>query len=77
MYYLFSCAIKVVSLCSPAYYIDLICKRARYYLADLFDTLLPSAALSVAGTSAASSAGTPSASDVQIHENLRDTMFYI
>jgi eukaryotic translation initiation factor 2C len=77
MCYLFGRATKAVSLCPPAYYADLACERARCYLADLFDTPSPSAAPSVAGASAASGAGTPNASDVQIHEKLRHTMFYI
>ncbi|EDN03752.1 predicted protein [Histoplasma mississippiense (nom. inval.)] len=77
MCYLFGRATKAVSLCPPAYYADLACERARCYLASLFDTPSPSAALSVTETSAAEGALQPSADDVQIHLKLKDTMFYI
>ncbi|KAG9192783.1 hypothetical protein G6011_11517 [Alternaria panax] len=78
MCYLFGRATKAVSLCPPAYYADLACERARCYLANLFDTPTPSASPSVAGTSVAGGGGQdPSASDVQIHPKIRDTMFYI
>lgn len=78
MCYLFGRATKAVSLCPPAYYADLACERARCYLANLFDTPTQSAAPSVAGTSAAGAASLdPSASDVQIHPKIKDSMFYI
>lgn len=77
MCYLFGRATKAVSLCPPAYYADLACERARCYLASLFDTPSPSAAPSVTGTSAAGGTGPPSPDDVEIHQKLRDTMFYI
>jgi len=77
MCYLFGRATKAVSLCPPAYYADLACERARCYLASLFDTPSQSAAPSVSGISEAGGAGQPSADDVQIHPNLKDTMFYI
>lgn len=73
MCYLFGRATKAVSLCPPAYYADLACERARCYLANLFDTPTPSAAPSVVGGAGQD----PSAADVQIHQKLRDTMFYI
>lgn len=77
MCYLFGRATKAVSLCTPAYYADLACERARCYLASLFDTPSPSAAPSVTRTSPAGGAGQPSADDVQIHPKLKDMMFYI
>lgn len=77
MCYLFGRATKAVSLCPPAYYADLACERARCYLASLFDTPSPSAATSVAGTSAAGGSEGPNADSVQIHPKLKDTMFYI
>ncbi|KAK2594352.1 hypothetical protein QQS21_007953 [Conoideocrella luteorostrata] len=79
MCYLFGRATKAISLCPPAYYADLACKRARCYLANLFDTPSSSADPSVAGSSAAGEAGVvpPSADDVHIHPKLKDTMFYI
>ncbi|OBS16622.1 hypothetical protein FPOA_12756 [Fusarium poae] len=77
MCYLFGRATKAVSLCPPAYYADLACERARCYLASLFDTPSPSTVPSVTGTSAAGGTGQPTADDVQIHQKLKDTMFYI
>ncbi|CZR42761.1 putative argonaute like post-transcriptional gene silencing protein QDE-2 [Fusarium proliferatum ET1] len=77
MCYLFGRATKAVSLCPPAYYADIACERARCYLASLFDTPSPSAAPSVTGTSAAGGTGQLGPDDVQIHQKLRDTMFYI
>jgi len=78
MCYLFGRATKAVSLCPPAYYADLACERARCYLANLFDTPTPSAAPSVAGTSAVGGVSLdPSASDVMIHPKIKDSMFYI
>jgi len=78
MCYLFGRATKAVNLCPPAYYADLACERARCYLANLFDTPTPSAAPSVAGTSAVGGVSLdPSASDVMIHPKIKDSMFYI
>ncbi|KAL1601574.1 hypothetical protein SLS60_006489 [Paraconiothyrium brasiliense] len=57
MCYLFGRATKAVSLCPPAYYADLACERARCYLSNFYDTPSPSAAPSVAGSTAAG--GTP------------------
>lgn len=76
MCYLFGRATKAVSLCPPAYYADLACERARCYLANLFDTPTPSAAPSAAGSTAPGTAQA-SADDVLVHQNIRDTMFYI
>ncbi|EOA82417.1 uncharacterized protein SETTUDRAFT_173223 [Exserohilum turcica Et28A] len=81
MCYLFGRATKAVSLCPPAYYADLACDRARCYLATLFDTPAPSAVQSAAGTSVtgagAGSVAAPDPGAVQIHPNIRDSMFYI
>jgi eukaryotic translation initiation factor 2C len=72
MCHLFGRATKAVSLCPPAYYADLLCTRLRCYLADQFDPSDSSAAPSVA------SGATPQTSfDVQIPDNLKDSMFYI
>lgn len=68
--YLFGRATKAVSICPPAYYADLLCTRARCYLGEVLD-----------GSDAASS----SAGFVQanarwvsgVHDDLKDTMFYI
>ncbi|KAJ6787651.1 hypothetical protein PWT90_06886 [Aphanocladium album] len=75
--YSFGRATKAVSLCTPAYYADIVCERARCYLADVFDTPSASAAASLAGTSVGHGGKVLGTSDVQIHERLRDTMFYI
>ena len=72
MCHLFGRATKAVSLCPPAYYADLLCTRLRCYLADQFDPSDNSAAPSVA------SGATPQTTfDIQIPENMRDSMFYI
>ena len=74
MCYLFGRATKAVSICPPAYYADLVCERARCYLSEHYDMATPSQ------TSAASESGQgakPTNSDVQVHPNLKDSMFYI
>jgi eukaryotic translation initiation factor 2C len=78
MCYLYGRATKAVSLCPPAYYADLACDRARCYLANLYDTPAQSAAPSMAGTSVTGgSAPAPEPGSVEIHPNIRDSMFYI
>lgn len=76
MCYVFGRATKAVSICPPAYYADIVCERARCYLSRYFDMHTPSA------TPSQSDAGEgnppePSAEDIKVHENLRNTMFYI
>lgn len=74
--YLFGRATKAVSVCPPAYYADLVCTRARCYLSDLFDPSadsMPSG--SVAGTEGGGTA--IDSKQVEIHPNVRNTMFYI
>ena len=77
MCYLFGRATKAVSLCPPAYYADLACERARCYLSSLFDPPSSSATVSAAGTSETAGAVLSGAGGVQIHQKLKDTMFYI
>ncbi|KAI9044769.1 putative RNA interference and gene silencing protein (Qde2) [Aspergillus affinis] len=72
MCYLFGRATKAVSICPPAYYADLVCTRARCYLSHVFEQT-PTG--SVATGSEQSSQ--VRASDVTIHPNVKDTMFYI
>ncbi|RKF71355.1 Protein argonaute 5 [Golovinomyces cichoracearum] len=68
MSYLFGRATKAVSLCPPAYYADLLCTRVRCYLSEVFD---PSEAQSVVS-------GAPSMVDtINVHPNLKDTMYYV
>ncbi|KAL6879269.1 Piwi domain-containing protein [Trichoderma novae-zelandiae] len=76
MCYTFGRATKAVSYCTPAYYADILCERARCYLSRLFDTPTNSAAPSVVGDGEGGGAGA-SKQEVQIHERLKDTMFYI
>ncbi|KAL1893019.1 hypothetical protein Sste5346_006700 [Sporothrix stenoceras] len=74
MCYIFGRATKAVSLCTPAYYADILCERARCYLSSVFDET-PEA--STVASQAGGGAGLPSDQDVQIHPHLKDTMFYI
>ncbi|KAJ5591873.1 uncharacterized protein N7459_002242 [Penicillium hispanicum] len=77
MCYLFGRATKAVSVCPPAYYADLVCTRARCYLSELFDpSLTGSPEASVAGGTEGGR-DAPEQSQVEIHPNVRDTMFYI
>lgn len=76
--YLFGRATKAVSICPPAYYADLVCERARCYLAGVFD---PSLSSSGSATGASSQAGTSGSialtPSISIHPNVRNRMFYI
>jgi eukaryotic translation initiation factor 2C len=75
MCYTYGRATKVVSICAPVYYADILCERARVYLRDLFDaTPAGSAAGSVA---AGAGGGTVENGQVETHERLRNTMFYV
>ncbi|KAI8635585.1 Piwi-domain-containing protein [Xylariaceae sp. FL1651] len=69
MCHLFGRATKAVSICPPAYYADILCTRARVYLSDLFE----SSDTQSVDTSTTNQDVTP----IDVHENLRDTMFYI
>lgn len=71
MSYNFGRATKGVSVCTPAKYADIVCTRARAYLAHLYDTASQSA---ISGGSDGASANNQ---DIVIHQNLRDSMFYI
>ncbi|KAI0401714.1 ribonuclease H-like domain-containing protein [Xylaria palmicola] len=73
--YVFARATKAVSYCAPAYYADILCERARCYLANFYDTPDNSAAPSLA--SGAGRGGVPFETDIKIHPRLRDTMFFI
>ncbi|KAI9675940.1 MAG: hypothetical protein M1829_003178 [Trizodia sp. TS-e1964] len=72
MCYLFARATKAVSICPPAYYADLACERARCYLSGLFDPSATGGSTATGGTQTGASA-----SDVTIHERLRESMFYL
>ncbi len=83
--YTFGRATRAVSICTPAYYADLACERARRY----FDFLYAPATHGVVpfgAASSSSSGGTNNRPDihrlkigenVRIHDNLKDCMFYI
>jgi len=70
--YTYGRATKAVGVCTPAYYADVVCERARCYLRGTFET--PSQ--SVAGSVRAEQPAVVS-DDVLVHERLRNTMFYI
>ena len=76
MCYLFGRATKAVSICPAAYYADLVCERARCYLSHLFDAT-PGATPAGSVVEGSGSGRGPDSDDVRIHENVRDTMFYI
>ncbi|EXJ79288.1 hypothetical protein A1O3_08790 [Capronia epimyces CBS 606.96] len=74
MCYLFGRSTTAVSVCPPAYYADLVCNRARGYLADCFEP-----AASASGSVAGGGGGTRMSTQemVTMHDNVRDSMFYI
>ncbi|KAK7433694.1 piwi domain-containing protein [Colletotrichum acutatum] len=69
--YLFGRATKAVSICPPAYYADIVCERARVHRPALFDVS------DVASTTTSASQPVEPSNNVQVHSNLRDTMYYI
>ena len=71
--YTYGRATKAVSICTPAYYADIVCERARCYLSSVYDTPPHSATPSVAG----SAQGPVRSEELQVHPKLRDSMFYI
>ncbi|KAK6950714.1 hypothetical protein Daesc_007239 [Daldinia eschscholtzii] len=78
MCYVFGRATKAVSYCTPAYYADILCERARGYLHNVFDSPDNSAAPTVAGsTSGAGASIGPNQQDVRIHPKLENSMFYL
>ncbi|KAI1122997.1 ribonuclease H-like domain-containing protein [Nemania abortiva] len=78
--YLFGRATKAVSYCTPAYYADILCERARSYLHKQFEA-------EPGDVPAKETAGTPEEQErrrnegfqraLEIHPALKDTMFYI
>lgn len=77
MCYLFGRATKAVSLCPPAYYADLVCERARCYLAGYFDPATPSTTPAQSESGDRGSGRKAENEDIAVHSKLRDTMFYI
>lgn len=70
--YTYGRATKAVSVCTPAYYADVVCERARCYLRGAFETQSQSVAGSVGAEQPA-----VGSEDVLVHKRLRNTMFYI
>lgn len=70
MCYLFGRATKAISICPPAYYADIVCERARDHRPHMFDA-------SDEGASVASVATTSASGTISIHQNLKDSMYYI
>lgn len=68
MCYLYGRATKAVSICPPAYYADLVCTRARLHKAELYED-------NRSDNSAGS--GQAAVKARQVHDNLKDTMYYI
>lgn len=68
--YTFGRATKAVSICTPAYYADIVCERARLYYADLFKGM--------GGEGSRMARGRDNGlGPVPVHERLQNTMFYI
>lgn len=74
MCYLFGRATKAVSICPPAYYADILCTRRRVYMSDVFEASYDD---SSSVTSGSQSAHIQKASERNIHDRLKDSMFYI
>ncbi|KAI1777141.1 Piwi-domain-containing protein [Hypoxylon cercidicola] len=70
MCYLFGRATKAVSICPPAYYADIVCTRQRVYVSDYFDRSDTQSTIS-------SQTQVPTVPSREVHEKLRDTMYYI
>lgn len=68
--YTFGRATKAVSICTPAYYADILCERARLYYSDLFKG-------GRVKTNTVASVGDHGPGPIEIHERLRNTMFYL
>ncbi|KAF2670412.1 Piwi-domain-containing protein [Microthyrium microscopicum] len=70
MSYAFGRATKAVRVCPPAKYADMVCDRTRVYMSGRFDT--------PAGTSVTGGSGERVLqADIEVHERLRNDMFYI
>ncbi|PHH76233.1 hypothetical protein CDD82_4071 [Ophiocordyceps australis] len=63
MCYLYGRATKAVSICPPAYYADIVCERARVHRPEMFDD--------------AESVSSAAPANREIHNDLKNTMYYI
>ncbi|UKZ72568.1 hypothetical protein TrVFT333_000200 [Trichoderma virens FT-333] len=77
MCYVFGRATKAVSYCTPAYYADILCERSRCYLSSFFESPSNSEAPSMVEGAAGGLETGAMMKEVQIHERLKDSMFYI
>lgn len=75
MCHLFGRATKAVSLCPPAYYADLLCTRARTYLADQYDP--PTGNTTPEPGSPAPATSPINQNQVTIHSDIQESMFWI
>jgi hypothetical protein len=75
MCYLFGRATKAVSICPPAYYADIVCERARCYLSQ-FDSSTRSTT-PAQGEFKRDGQEEVKPDSVVVHDNLRNTMFYV
>jgi len=77
MCYLFGRATRVVGICPPAYYADIVCTRARVHVGDILDRA------ELATVSSGQSGGGGSSRELQlarerrVHPNIADDMYYI
>lgn len=71
--YLFGRAIKTVSICPPAYYVDIACVRARRYLDRFYNAAYQAYNRANDNRMLAEALD----SDVQVDQKLKNTMFYI
>ena len=73
--YLYPRATKVVSLCPPAKLADRVCERARAYLRDYYD---PTGGSQTASNTTGETNTLNNQGDlVKVHDNIKDTMFYV
>lgn len=63
--YAYGRATRAVKVCMPTYYADLLCDRARHYLSRVYDA------------ASGDGQGDAQPQEVEVHDKLKDTMFYI
>lgn len=76
--YLFGRATKAVSICPPAYYADIVCERARVHRSEMFDVSETASVMMGGGAGVGGADPTDPLRDPKtVHQNLKDTMYYI
>ncbi|KOS19838.1 Protein argonaute 1B [Escovopsis weberi] len=73
--YMYGRATKAVSICPPAYYADIVCERARAHRPEYFDVSDTESVMTGGGGS--STAASVVAGGKQVHETIKDSMYYI